>query len=161
MSAYVNEEVDKIKIGGRNLILDTSKTMISPESTNNSAYVYIYLSDYGNSIINNNTTDFFTYSFDYKVTGNTAEEAFIYAQIKGTTVSNVVSGYSVFPSEAPVGKYCCVFKLTNAQSTSTNKTANIRLRNATNGAILTVKNAKLERGNKATDWTPAPEDLTI
>lgn len=161
VSAYVNEEVDKIKIGGRNLILDTSKTMISPESTNNSAYVFIYLSDYGNSVIDNNTTDFFTYSFDYEVTGNTAEGAFIYAQIRGTSVNNVVSGYSVFPSEAPVGKYCCVFKLTNAQSTSTNKTASIRLRNATNGAILTVKNAKLERGNKATDWTPAPEDLTI
>lgn len=40
-----------------------------------------------------------------------------------------------------------------------NTTNKIRFENSTDGATLRLYALKLEEGNKATDWTPAPEDL--
>lgn len=153
------ESIDNLEIGGRNLLLDTATERISPASSNNSAYVapVPMMSDYASGILNNRE-DFFTYSFDYEVTGNEASEAYIYVQIRGGTVPSASQGYYSYVLEKPTGKHCCTFKLTEAQATGTYADCGIRLRNATNGAILRVWNIKLEKGTKATDWTPAPED---
>lgn len=154
------ESIEDLTFGGRNLILNTAQARISPASSSGSAYVspVPYITDYGDSVLNNNT-DYFTYSFDYEVTGNEASEAFIYVQIRGSTVNSSSEGYASYVKDTPVGRHCCTFKLTSSQATGTSTSAGIRLRHATDGAILTVKNIKLEKGNKATDWTPAPEDI--
>ena len=154
------ESIEDLTFGGRNLILNTAQARISPASSSGSAYVspVPYITDYGGSVLNNNT-DYFTYSFDYEVTGNEAAEAFIYVQIRGSTVNSSSTGYASYVKDTPVGRHCCTFKLTSSQATGTSTSAGIRLRHANDGAILTVKNIKLEKGNKATDWTPAPEDI--
>lgn len=156
----VTNAIDNLQIGGRNLILQTITERESPASSSGSAYVSPTptISDYGNLILNN-MTDYFTYSFDYEVTGNTAENAYIYVQIRGSSISNGNPYTSKVIADEPIGKYSTTFKLTNAQVTATSKSAGIRLRNATDGAKLLIKNIKLEKGNKATDWTPAPEDV--
>lgn len=145
-------------IGARNLLLDSRDVRTSQVSANGSAYILpsLTLSDYGNSILN--TDDYYTYSFDYEVTGNTAENAFIYVQIKGSSVPSNSKGYYGYVYNTPSGKYVCTFKINDTQISATGLACGIWLRLATDGATFTVKNAKLEKGNRATDWTPAPED---
>lgn len=151
------EDLD-VTIGARNLLLDSHDVRTSQVSANGSAYILpsLTLSDYGNSILN--TDDYYTYSFDYEVTGNTAENAFIYVQIKGSSVPSGSKGYYRYVYNTPSGKYVCTFKIDDTQISATSLTCGIRLRLATDGATFIVKNAKLEKGNRATDWTPAPED---
>ena len=148
------------EIGGRNLILNSALQRVSPASASQSAYAlpYTMITSYGDTVLNN-IDDYFTYSFDYEVTGNTAQNAFIYVQIRGSSVDGGSKGYASYVKDAPIGKHVCTFKLTSTQATvGGNLTAAIRLRYASDGAILTVKNIKLEKGTKATDWTPAPQD---
>lgn len=150
---------DKIQIGGRNLILNTTGEKESPASASNSAYVSpLTLSDFGDSIMNN-TDDFFTYSFDYEVTGNSATGAYLYVQARDASVPTDSDGYSKNVYQNSTGHYCCKFHLTSAQASGTSKGMRIRLRNATDGAKVKVKNIKCELGNKETSWTPAPEDI--
>lgn len=52
------------------------------------------------------------------------------------------------------GKYLGVITI----SGSAFKAVNMRLDNFTTGAKITVYNFQIEIGNKATEWTPAPED---
>ena len=154
------ESIDNLEIGGRNLILDTAQERISPASINGSAYVSPapMCSAYADNILNN-IEDEFVYSFDYEVVGNTATDGYIYTQIRGTQTANTDGKVSINIYDNPIGKYVHVFKLSSSQASGTSLSAGIRLKYASDGAILTVRNIKLEKGNKATDWTPAPEDM--
>ena len=154
------ESIDNLEIGGRNLILNTAQERVSPASTNGSAFVTPVptMSNYASDILNN-TEDYYTYSFNYEVTGNESSNAYIYVQIRGASVSARSQGYYSYVLENPTGKHYCTFKLSSAQATGTSLYCGIRLRYATDGAVLRVWNIKLEKGTKATDWTPAPEDL--
>ena len=154
------ESIDNLEIGGRNLILNTAQERVSPASTNGSAFVTPVptMSNYASDILNN-TEDYYTYSFNYEVTGNESSNAYIYVQIRGASVSASSQGYYSYVLENPTGKHYCTFKLSSAQATGTSLYCGIRLRYATDGAVLRVWNIKLEKGTKATDWTPAPEDL--
>ena len=161
-SEYLN---DNIHVGGRNLILDTATQRVSSASAQDSggigsAYVSPspVLSEYGLSVMNN-IDDYWTYSFDYSVTGNSATDAFIYVQAKGTQASNPTYGCNVY--DVPTGHFTHTFKLNTTQAPNSIKNCGIRLRRATDGAVLTVSNIKLEKGTKATDWTPAPEDIDV
>lgn len=154
------ESVDNLEIGGRNLLSDTTGERYSPGSVNDSAYItpsYIY-TDFGQTLLNN-TEDTFTYSFDYEVTENESNTGYIYTQMRGSQIAGGTStGRDLYVLNQPTGKYCCVFKLNATQASGTAISAGIRLRSATDGAILKVWNVKLEKGNKPTTWTPAPED---
>lgn len=59
----------------------------------------------------------------------------------------------IFPQNLN-GKYLGVITI----SGSAFKAVNMRLDNFTTGAKITVYNFQIEIGNKATEWTPAPED---
>lgn len=55
------------------------------------------------------------------------------------------------------------FRITSAQKSAGETFRWLRIRtdgDDLNGKSFTVSNAKAERGNRATDWTPAPEDTT-
>lgn len=149
-----------VLVGGRNLLLNTATERVSPASADGSAYPAPspILSDYGFSIMNNED-DYWTYSLDYKVTGNSAEGAYFYVQVKGSQAS-VPTTRGQYVINKPIGHFVHTFKLNATQVASTATGCRIRLRDATDGAILTVSNLKLEKGNKETDWTPAPEDST-
>ena len=78
-----------------------------------------------------------------------------------------LSTCSIYPSvlKSDVWTYCTLsFEVNNQFSFAENKTWNdvvyfgIRLDLAKNGKIY-FKKAQVERGNKATDWAPAPEDI--
>src|SRR5699024_163893 len=57
-------------------------------------------------------------------------------------------GYSVVTFQIPTGTYVSVAGVVDRQNAGNNDKGNFQ-----------YKNLKLEKGNKATDWTPAPEDM--
>lgn len=164
------DDIDNLSIGGRNLLLDSEDERVSPESSGNSAYVATHrVSDYGKQFLSN-TTQVFTVSVSYEVLNNTSSGAYIYALCNGTSISGskLVNYYGDNKSvvdyidvDNPTGVYRRSFTLTDAQAETTlsAKAIRFRMRYADDGAVLKVKNAKLEIGNRATDWTPAPEDI--
>lgn len=164
------DSIDNLSIGGRNLLLDSEDERVSPESSGNSAYVATHLvSDYGKQFLSN-TTQVFTVSVSYEVLNNTSSGAYIYALCNGTSISGskLVNYYGnnkrvvdYIDVDNPTGVYRRSFTLTDAQAETTLNAKAIRfmMRYADDGAVLKVKNAKLEIGNRATDWTPAPEDI--
>lgn len=164
------DSIDNLSIGGRNLLLDSEDERVSPESSGNSAYVTTHsASDYGKQFLSN-TTQVFTVSVSYEVLNNTSSGAYIYALCNGTSInsSKLVNYYGNPKSvvdyidvDNPTGVYRRSFTLTDTQAETTlsNKAIRFGMRYADDGAVLKVKNAKLEIGNRATDWTPAPEDI--
>lgn len=165
------EAVDNIEIGGRNLLLDTDKTVsgTSTASTNGGTVStsYFYVSDYGKNFTNSEDT-VFTVTAWYEFTGDAIDaDTRIYAQFHGTAIANII-GNDGSPSDymtqtTQSGIYKRTFRLTSVQaSPGANKRLRMVFRGAPNGAIctLTVTRLKLEVGNVATDWTPAPEDIT-
>lgn len=146
-------EFNNLEIGGRNLLLGTKNSYTTDGSVSSSIYTqYWYVSDFGQTLIN--TTDSYTITFDYEVTGNSATNAHIYWQYAGAignaTTLNVGSNST--------GTYSKTLTLTQAQAESANQRGRIRMQNATDGATLKVWNLKLEQGTKSTSYTEAPED---
>ena len=139
--------------GQENLLANTA-TESTATSADNSAYPSptTYLTDFGNEIFTN-TEDYFTYSCNYEVTGNSATGAYIYTQARGSTASGNLNVYN-----NPIGHYSHTFKLNDTQVASTSKYCRVRLRNATDGAIIKIWNSKLEKGSIETPWSPASSD---
>lgn len=139
--------------GQENLLENTNGESVAT-SANDSAYPAPtrYLTDTGVEVFTN-TEDDFTYSCNYEVTNNSAIGAYIYTQAKGTTAGGSLSVYNT-----PIGRYTHTFKLNDTQAASTNHYCRVRLRNASDGAIIKVWNQKLEKGSIATPWSPASTD---
>lgn len=168
------EAVDNIEIGGRNLLLnsDEDTSVTTTASTNGGTVVtsYFNVSDYGKNFTSS-TEQVFTVSAWYEFTGDAVgANTRIYAQFHGTAIAgaNVVGygehSYDSITSTTQSGVYRRAFKLTEAQANpSGQKRLRIVLRYTPNGAIDTIKitKIKLELGNRATDWTLAPEDNSI
>ena len=143
----------EISIGGRNLALQSATAKTSGSSVDGSAYTgSYYYSDYGMSLMTGNTDDLFTLSFDYEVTGNSADTARIYVQVNGGQVNNTLEDRNVYVINATSGRYIRTVKLSSAQATYTDTfCSRMRLYQATDGAVLSVWNFKIEKGSKATD----------
>lgn len=149
------EDIDNLEIGGRNLLLKTAvaKTATGEYVTNYSQ------SNYAKELLSGNTDDYFTASFDFVATGDFStytSKPYFYVQVNGSATS---PSNNLYITEAQSGHYVSTFKLTAAQASSTSGTARIRLRYIPSGCGYTITNFKLEKGNRATDWTPAPEDV--
>ncbi len=157
--------VQKIEeLSGRNLVLNTA-TAMATTTTGNHYSSYRYFSDYGKAILNGNTTDKITVSFDYEVqsvSGASAWEATtaVYPQIngaKGNAPSKTVT-------QNETGHYVETFKLTSGQANFTDPDdsrfrVRCRLQNASDGWKVRVTNFMLKYGEVEVGWSPAPEDL--
>ena len=145
-------------IGGRNLILGTATPKTSAASASDSAYTgYYYFSDYGESLLTENTTDDITVSFDYAITGGApsgTDVVRLYPQVNGAKGN----ANHIYPTENEVGHYVSTYKLISSQATSTFR-VRFRIQYAVDGTTFVISNFKVEKGNIATTWTPAPEDI--
>ena len=152
--------VDNLEIGGRNLLLKTGTSSTSPASSSESTYTdYWDYSDYGQECFEGNIIDKFTISFDYEITGgesgSSGEQPVIYPAINGIAWGNEES---ITANET--GHYVQSGVMKSAQATyASDFRLRVRLQYAANGSTIKVSNLKLEKGTKATDWTPAPEDV--
>lgn len=163
----INETLDGIEIGGRNLIENTSMEQIDiggyPDSGYNEGLT--------GSTIDIPTENEYVLSFDAMSTATGDKiQCFFYNSNNNNTIQSVVTstGYN---SPHPDGH--AEIELTNSwkrywvkytqdgTSVTENKTWIVGRRCAGDGTgNISIRGIKLETGNKATDWTPAPEDTS-
>lgn len=174
------ERLTSIKVGGRNLLLGTgTKTVTTLTEANKDYYPtgseangYFTESDYGKSITNGNTTDYFTVSFEWSSTSTTGVA---WIQIDGNILTNIVtaSGYGTRTDRINLGdsgnnngkscKYIATFKMTATQAGKTQQKMRLRIAGTDTaqvaGSTFTFWNLKFERGSASTEWSAAPEDI--
>lgn len=165
----VTEAINSIDIGGRNLLAKTSVASSFSSSYNSTSTGFSAVDLYGtigcdNQKKNGKTLgdlglsvgDTYTVSFDYVVSQYNSNSLvlgtyIVEARLNGSYVYGIV-GKSVLKAS---GHVTCTFAITKEAQLGVNNLC-VRIDNTT--GTFTMSNAKLEKGNKATDWTPAPED---
>lgn len=176
--------IDNLELGGRNLI-ENSQMLTGNNITNkkisNETYKGFSISTYDNSAATSGYIDFLTFRDIYpEKTGETYTLSF-YGKGSGdsklVTYFNGASGYlgvaRVVQSTGRVGtstdgnsswtltdtwtRYWVTFTLANSGNINIEKYILFRLYY---GGTANICGVKLEKGNRATDWTPAPEDVS-
>lgn len=168
-AAMFNSELE---IGGRNLLLGTSNAdtwTISLNSSNYQAHDCYQTCSPVPSLFAEN--DLVTISFDWSTTGTSGNfhpecgkvTPYTWGTVVNATGTRTATSYMVdITSSNNSGHVSVTYKVTSAQVSAAESLQWLRIR--VDGAgmaskTFTISNAKVERGNKATDWTPAPEDV--
>lgn len=165
MNTAIGNAVDGIEVGGRNILVETYAS-VSKATTATTSYVtqVLYhtpdlktLAELGYKV-----DDALTLSFDWEVTsattyGNARIEWYGYksASAPDTYLAPLINPFATFSASNTSGHVVTTVKLTS--TTINSKKLVLRIDNS--NLTLTISNLKLEKGNKATDWTPAPEDV--
>ena len=183
------EAVNEVQVGSRNLLLNTKTfTEASPTSLSGSFLSGISLSEdkYRDlavrgatltasvtEICRYNFTDFNlgdTFTFSFYAKGNVPElRVFFYGATGCVQVAKCVNsqgktstntdGRLSFNITSDWQRYWVTWTLKNTGDISVPKYVMLRTNDATSGQTVYVCGCKLETGNKATDWNPAPEDI--
>lgn len=158
---YADTQISNIEIGGRNLLnnsdfkkpneLNGFSALYSSHKWENDSYVRTVSSVSRASRIEKKLTlddvGIFTYSINIK-----SNEAGDWSSPVGVTILNSTSHTT--------GDEYSVASVTFSNTAKGLKTLRYYVPNAPIGSVQTISWEKLEKGNKATDWSPAPEDVT-
>lgn len=162
----LREDFENLDIGARNLVLKTSesKTATCPASTTNGAYTPTYhVSEYAMALLNGaEAGDIYTVSLDWEQTGESTG-GYFYVQLRNNAciLPNGSTAAVYFSADNNSGHSVVPIKLKSTHITATSDYFRFRITESsgTGPATITVSNVKFEKGNKATDWSPAPEDI--
>lgn len=159
------EVVNSVEVGGRNLVLNSAEERtrtLTSDSFSSTMLSQWLVSDFGIPYLSEQGT-VLTVSVEYEITGNTSTTSSVTVLVDGTNSSNIVNYGSKYYDEIESGNISGVFKrsfiLNKRQATNTPKRVNFRVESVSTGTVIKAKRVKLELGNIATTWTPAPEDL--
>lgn len=167
----ISSAINSIQIGGRNLLLNTGVSYsysgaINTEPQSGTTTYWKSTDSYdmigAYNTLGLTTDDYVTISYDWAITGVPAGTLTMKVGTNAVPweYSGVVHTFASGSSSGHVEK-------TMKVSTAIRDSEGVKLRFrfdssasiAANTINFTVTNAKLEIGNKATNWTPAPEDL--
>ena len=149
-----------LTIGGRNFLVGTKNAFTKVLNTANSANDFLTNDPYTTynsktlSSLGLKVGDKITVSFDWSLSNVTTAGNFRVETVQDSTYKSLISGPHNFGS-ATSGRYVGTKTLTSSD-VSINK---IRIRVDASNLTITIKNMKLEKGNKDTSWSPAPEDI--
>ena len=156
------EDINNLEIGGRNLVTNSvNLSDFAIESSN--CTTRTIADDYCivNRLVTPNSNGRYGIYKDIPVTAG--EEYTVSLTVKEVTGtmnfsfgSDAATWGSLGSSELSVGRF---IKTITAPSNATFLRLYINGNDGVNGGSVTVSNIKFEKGNKATDWTPAPEDV--
>lgn len=151
--SVLETKVDGIAVGGRNYVLKSAE--YEPLVGYGHEYYDYRIFDVSNALWENadRLTAGVIFSFDWE--WNTALPGAM-SSLVAFNVTPWPSNIFTFPANTKSGHTTLPISLPSADYT-TDKMF-IRLNNLATSYSLTIRNAKLEVGNKATDWSPAPED---
>lgn len=150
IKGYSTAAIDGLKIGGRNLLLGTG-TISTIEGTNTVDQCFAYHDLACGSITKLEAGEYTCYAdIIGTVEGGTAHLQFF--DTPWETIPEVSGNVIVKPVKQRMGG---TFTLSSPQSF---RAIGMRVRMDGVSGTVTVSNMKLEKGNKATDWSPAPED---
>ena len=158
-------DLSQIAVGGRNLLLDTGRSFTgvgdgSAASTFNlqggmynlagGKKVSDLYNQYGSS-------GKLTLSFDWVASGSTISGSFT-PQWSDTPWGGYLDSTVINPSSTNISGHFKTTVSLNVSGYSTGVANRIRFRQYNLQGNITISNLKLEAGNVATDWSPAPED---
>ena len=163
-----NNKLAAVQVGGRNLLLDTGRSFTgignnSVQDTFNAQGGQYYLvggkkvSDLYNQY---GPSGYLTLSFDWVASGDN-----ISGQFSSEWVSSPWGGIgdsknnAIKPSATNTSGHYKITAPLNTSGYSTGTATGIRFRQDNLQGNVRISNVKLEAGNVATDWTPAPEDV--
>ncbi|MBT2732124.1 phage tail spike protein [Carnobacterium sp. ISL-102] len=145
----VSTDLSNLEIGGRNYFKNSEK-----EVTGSREFINSHNWDMA-SIIDKNGLISYVISFDLKtaVAGNIN----VYAQ-NGSGSRHGIGSHVIYAT-TEYKRYSITFIPTNSNLSLTQSLLAFYGQAYGNGRIPSVKNVKMEIGNKTTDWSPAPEDM--
>ena len=151
-------DVADLEIGGRNYLLKTStaKTITGNNSSNQCTAVYSVLGGTSHTLANKQVTVSLEFLVSTGATGTFG------LQTNGTYAPPATSGSwvnligSINVANNSGGK---LTQTVTIPADSANRFSGVQIRMDNFVGTLTISKVKLELGNKATDWSPAPEDL--
>ncbi|UXR28874.1 hypothetical protein [Bacillus phage Nachito] len=146
----IQGNVNNINVGGRNLLLGTKTpaTIVGTNTSNQTFTPYFFAGGNSQAIINAPT---FVFTFDWKLEGTAGGTLYV----QGNNPYPGLSDKITFSSTNTSGHYSAVRSVSGSPFTG----VNFRFDNLPVGTKVTISNAKIELGNKETDWSPAPEDI--
>ena len=153
-------DFNALDIGGRNFLVGTKNAFSKALNTSNSANDFLTNDPYTTyssktlSSLGLKVGDKITVSFDWSLSNVTTAGNFRVETIQDSTYKSLISGPHNFGSNTS-GRYVGTKTLTS-DDININK---IRIRVDASNLTITIKNMKLEKGNKDTSWSPAPEDI--
>ena len=153
------KSIDNLEIGGRNLLLNTASfscpwTMYS-QLVQDGVYKYAVLrNSFSYYIVQQLTT--LTQGDQYTVSFYAKCEQVKTLEVKDDSLNNKPQCY-IDINSTEWKHYSKEFKLTSSLANPSEQ-VNLTFLTRQNDAPIYIKQIKLEKGNKATDWTPAPED---
>lgn len=148
----INTAVNNVQVGGRNLLENSAniKKAINDTSNNYNQYWATLITSAHSKLQLGETI---TISFDVLM-----ERGEILRVYDSLTNFDFMFGEKVFKNIGN-NKQRLSFTLPLIATTKTSTLWNLAFYNNNNGDRFTIENIKIEKGNKATDWTPAPEDV--
>ncbi|MBK5433408.1 phage tail spike protein [Bacillus sp. TH25] len=146
----VETKVINTKIGGRNVVVGTTipAVMVGTNINNQTATIYKFAAGDSRDIMDGKE---FMVSFDWEVIGD-APAGKMYMQ--GSNPYPGFTGTVTFNSTNKKGRYSRVASI----PTGTAAFLGVNMRCDGLVGTLKISNFQIEIGNKATEWTPAPED---
>ncbi len=144
-SYSVGSTPEGIVIGGRNLLLNSEGPFVlEAKNTGTASDNYNYYRFYAAMMVG----ETYTISADVEVLEGSFDKVSIYSYPGGKNVTVPI------PTN---NRVTATFTITSADTDSILIYAGIS--SSTRGNSIGITNVKIETGNKATDWTPAPEDV--
>lgn len=144
-SYSVGSTPEGIVIGGRNLLLNSEGPFVlEAKNTGTASDNYNYYRFYAAMMVG----ETYTISADVEVLEGSFDKISIYSYPGGKNVTVPI------PTN---NRVTATFTITSANTDSIFIYAGIS--GSTRGNSISITNVKIETGNKATDWTPAPEDV--
>lgn len=150
-----NTKVDNLQIGGRNYALKTGTAKDLIGSNNNNQSMFLYNTSLTINEINSLPSGKFICSFDLTLSGDltgTSGTPYIAVGQNSTPWNRVIV------TETVAGTYHK--KISLSSRAWTDNKIGMRCNYIDTGVTVTISNLKVEIGDKYTDWTPAPEDMT-
>ena len=160
-TSLVEKQANATSATGRNLILGTSKSVtgVGSNSVNDNFGYYALAGGKKVSDLYNqySSSDYLTISFDWVASGSTISGTF-YPHWNNTPWDRLAHYAAIQPSNTNrSGHYENTSRL-DRDGYSIGTANGVTFRQDNLQGNITITNLKLETGNTATDWTPAPED---
>lgn len=178
-------EVSDIEVGGRNLLLNSKAFAGANISAGTASFAEETYKDFrvrykDNSTVTDRYSDMVTYigiyadklgeeyTLSYYAKGSGSISTYFYGPTNYIRIAKVVKsdgsvstspdGFSTFALTEDWTRYWVTWTLASEGDISIPKWVLFRI---SAGGVASICGAKLEKGNRATDWTPAPEDVNL